>query len=356
MKQEQEGDAPVVRRKHRRLSRRARMRIGCALIAAGAIAIAGSVVWVVPDYLMSAGVNPLGAVEERLDEEVEAPSDEAAEEAVGTSVVTETERSSHDIDFASLQSMNLQVRSWISVPNKGIDFPVCQGSDNEYYLHHDMYGRWGYGGVFVDHRADPNGRNVIVYGHTLIGGGMFTKLGTADEPGQLATVGPVYYTTPEAGTVEFTPIATMHVYPTFQDVQQFSWDVSDEQLEAARRAIAEERADAGDWSVELPEGERPEGDYLVDWYPVEDGVVHDGEEGDVAVTRYYTTSAVFNADAQARAEKGAWRDWLVSLCEQSTQVSSDVAERIATADRSLVLACCSWPFDSHRTLVICVAS
>lgn len=346
-----------------RLRARGRMRLGVALLCAGMIAIASGVVWIAPDYLMSATAGNV-AEQARSGEnaETEAPTDEEAA-AAGAAVATEAERSASGIDWSYLQAENGQVRSWISVPSKDIDYPVMHGSNNEYYLHHDMYGRWGYGGVFTDYRCDPNGRNVIVYGHTLIGGGMFTKLGVADEPGQLGTIGEVTYSTPEAGATTFTPIATMHVYPSFQDVQQFSWDVSDEQLEAALRAVARDKAEAGEWNVELPEDQQPAGEYMVDWFSVNNGTVDRVDQSvsdtdsseEVPVSRYYVVTKADTAEARARAEKGAWRDWLVSLCEQSTQVSPDAASRISSASRSLVLACCSWPFDSHRTLVICVA-
>lgn len=334
-----------------------RMRVSVASLCVGVALVCAGIAWMAPEYVMSA-LNADVAASAKSEPEGDAPGDEAAEEAAGTSVVSETDRAADGIDWADLQADNAQVRSWIEVPNKGIDFPVLHGSDNEYYLHHDMYGRWGYAGVFTDHRCDPNGRNVIVYGHTLIGGGMFTQLGVADEPGQLATIGDVFYSTPEAGTVKFKPVATLHVYPTFQDAQRFSWDVTDEQMEAARRAVAKDKAASGEWNVELPAGESPAGEFLVDYYPTSGGEVElveaEGSEP-VEVERYYAATASDDDEARERAEKSAWRDWLVSLCEQGTQVSGTAAADIASASRSLVLACCSWPFDSHRTLVVCVA-
>lgn len=384
-----------------------RMRLGAASMLFGLALIGAGIVWIVPDYVISAQVGSL-ADEVRLSgEEAEAeavPSDAEVAAAAGEAA-SETERAASGIDWATLRSENGDTTGWISVPTKSIDFPVMHGTDNEYYLHHDMYGRWGYGGVFSDYRCDPNGRNVNIYGHTLIGGGMFTKLGTADEPGQLATIGPVTYSTPEAGAVTFTPIATLHVYPSFQDVQTFSWDVSDDEIEEARHEIAQERAQNGEWNLELPEGMSPEGQGLVDWWHVESGTVTiDGSEagnadssatlaglydqlsqqsaddentddlrdqilsilasnknagrddGSISVNRYYVASGVSDADARARAEKNAWREWLVDLVSQGTQISDDAADQIANASRSLCLCCCSWPFDSHRTIVVCVAS
>ena len=339
-----------------------RMRLGAISMLVGLALIGAGIVWIVPDYIISAQVASLSDKVRLSDEDKTAPSDAEVAAQAGEAA-SETKRAAAGIDWAALRAANGDTTGWISVPTKSIDFPVMHGADNEYYLHHDMYGRWGYGGVFSDYRCNPNGRNVNVYGHTLIGGGMFTRLGTADEPGQLATIGPVTYSTPEAGAVTFTPIATLHVYPSFQDVQTFSWDVSDEDIETARHEIARKRASDGEWNLELPEGTSPDGQGLVDWWHVERGRVAvtsqdagQASDGSISVDRYYMASGVSDADARAAAEKKAWRKWLVDLVSQGTQASDDVAEQIKSASRSLCLCCCSWPFDSHRTIVVCVAS
>lgn len=60
-----------------------------------------------------------------------------------------------DIDFDSLKDENGDVVGWIEVPGTSISYPVVQGQDNEYYLHHDLDGNESvYGTVYVDSRVD----------------------------------------------------------------------------------------------------------------------------------------------------------------------------------------------------------
>ena len=40
------------------------------------------------------------------------------------------------IDFEGLQAVNPDVIAWIDIPGLSISYPVVQGTDNAYYLHH----------------------------------------------------------------------------------------------------------------------------------------------------------------------------------------------------------------------------
>lgn len=42
------------------------------------------------------------------------------------------------IDFAELRKINEDIVAWIQIPGIGVDYPVVQGEDNEYYLHHTL--------------------------------------------------------------------------------------------------------------------------------------------------------------------------------------------------------------------------
>lgn len=68
---------------------------------------------------------------------------------------------------------------WIQIPGIGVDYPVVQGEDNEYYLHYTFDGKENIAGsIFLDSRnkADFTDRKVILYGHNMQDGSMFSNL------------------------------------------------------------------------------------------------------------------------------------------------------------------------------------
>ena len=81
-------------------------------------------------------------------------------------------------DLSDAISKNSDTVGWVAVDYCGISYPVVQGDDNEYYLKHDFYRNYSYHGwIFQDFReAEPNTRNIVIYGHSLMAGGMFSNL------------------------------------------------------------------------------------------------------------------------------------------------------------------------------------
>lgn len=85
-----------------------------------------------------------------------------------------------EIDFSALTQVNSEVVAWISSEDQIIDYPIVQGTDNEYYLTHLFNGKKNkLGSLFVDYRTagDFSGQNTIVYGHNMKDGSMFSSLG-----------------------------------------------------------------------------------------------------------------------------------------------------------------------------------
>lgn len=80
--------------------------------------------------------------------------------------------------YADLYEENNDLAGWLSIEGMKIDDPVMQCGDDEYYLHHDFYGRDSkYGCLYVRGRADlETGTNVIIYGHNMKDGSMFGDL------------------------------------------------------------------------------------------------------------------------------------------------------------------------------------
>ncbi len=84
--------------------------------------------------------------------------------------------------LGALKKISPDLAGWITVPRTGIDLPVVQAAASapEFYLTHDYRGQASsYGCVFAGCRApvgDSDSRSVILYGHSLLSGRMFTRL------------------------------------------------------------------------------------------------------------------------------------------------------------------------------------
>ena len=85
------------------------------------------------------------------------------------------------VDFNKLEEINPDIIAWIEIPGLEISYPVVQGKDNEYYLHHLITGeKYKSGSIFMDfhNQEDLSDRNSIIYGHNMKEGSMF---GTLDQ-------------------------------------------------------------------------------------------------------------------------------------------------------------------------------
>lgn len=75
-----------------------------------------------------------------------------------------------EIDFEGLRKINEDLVAWIQIPGIGVDYPVVQGEDNEYYLYHTFQKENNKAGsIFLDYRNhdDFTDRRVILYGHNM---------------------------------------------------------------------------------------------------------------------------------------------------------------------------------------------
>jgi len=77
----------------------------------------------------------------------------------------------------ALGRINPDIYGWITVEGTQINYPLVQGTDNEYYLNHAYTGvPLPEGSIFVDYRNGHNvgeNYNTVFYGHNLTTGGMF---------------------------------------------------------------------------------------------------------------------------------------------------------------------------------------
>ena len=82
-------------------------------------------------------------------------------------------------EFQELYLLNNDIVGWIFIPDTQVDYPVMQGTDNDYYLNHS----WDetksiMGSIFLEYQNSPEltDFNTIVYGHNMRDGSMFADL------------------------------------------------------------------------------------------------------------------------------------------------------------------------------------
>lgn len=88
------------------------------------------------------------------------------------------------IDWEELIKSGKDIVAWLSIPALGIAYPVVQGDDNEFYLHHLPNGDYkNAGSLFMEaaNRPDLTDVNTVIYGHNMDNGSMFGKFRTMTE-------------------------------------------------------------------------------------------------------------------------------------------------------------------------------
>lgn len=91
------------------------------------------------------------------------------------SLIGNTEAST-SIDFNKLYEINSDVVGWIEIPDTVIDYPIVQGTDNDYYQSHTFKKeKVKSAAIFMDYRNDKNfaDKNTVIYGHNMKNGSMF---------------------------------------------------------------------------------------------------------------------------------------------------------------------------------------
>lgn len=77
-----------------------------------------------------------------------------------------------------LSKLNSDYKFWITVEGTNIDYPVVQGSNNDFYLNHDFNKNYlSSGSIFLDYRNNfETDFNSVIYGHHMRNYTMFGQL------------------------------------------------------------------------------------------------------------------------------------------------------------------------------------
>lgn len=88
------------------------------------------------------------------------------------------ESANNENRFAALYERNPDFVGWLSIEGSELSYPVmCSPENPEYYLKHDFDGESSSSGVpFFGEGCDLSSNNIIIYGHNMKNGTMFSSL------------------------------------------------------------------------------------------------------------------------------------------------------------------------------------
>ena len=107
------------------------------------------------------------------------PAEEPEKRWVPVQADDEYVRMLQQTNLAALQEVNPDVLGWILIPDSQIDYPIVQGTDNQFYLQHTWDGKSSsVGSVFLEYCNQPDMTefHTILYGHNRKDGSMFASL------------------------------------------------------------------------------------------------------------------------------------------------------------------------------------
>lgn len=89
-----------------------------------------------------------------------------------------TEQPAAERNIQALIAENADCIGWLSIDGTNISYPVMHTpSDPQKYLRRNFYGKYSQSGVpFLDGRCDIRSTNLIIYGHNMRNGTMFSDL------------------------------------------------------------------------------------------------------------------------------------------------------------------------------------
>lgn len=128
-----------------------------------------------------AGANIYSELKERQKEKENFAAVSQIAEPTVTTAQTEsepTERPAAERNIQALIAEKADCIGWLSIDGTNISYPIMHTpSDPQKYLRRNFYGKYSQSGVpFLDGRCDLQSSNLIIYGHNMRNGTMFSDL------------------------------------------------------------------------------------------------------------------------------------------------------------------------------------
>ncbi len=171
---------------------------------------------------------------------------------IDKSEIVEGEDIAFELTERMLQVRELSVqypdlKGWIEIEGTNINYPLMQGTDNDYYMNHDYkkeYSRWG--SLFLDKAYDwtiPSS-NLLIYGHNFSDGVMLSDLLKYADKSFYDAHPTIKVTTPEEDT-EYEIIAVFYsrlYYKSEKDVFRYYFFVNAEDEAAYNEFVSNAKA------------------------------------------------------------------------------------------------------------------
>lgn len=160
-------------------------------------------------------------------------SDVAIEMKDGTTQASsmETQQAPTGRNWAELRAENPDIKYWMNVEHKPIDYPLVQHpTDQNYYLKHNFWGDYSTAGTpFIDIRNYAmTDKHLLTYGHHITGSEtMYSTVNKAWKPEKLAEIGKLTLEFPDANDTTnyeiFYPAFAFMVDQSYQTIQEFEF-------------------------------------------------------------------------------------------------------------------------------------
>lgn len=138
---------------------------------------AGAMLWSAWQYHQSSSL--YRDLANRVVQENMAYTEQPSDKKKGRNGKPDRESAPIRVDFETLTGQYPQIAGWLYCSGTNINYPVMQGEDNSYYLHHAPDGAYQFSGslfVSCNNTMPFADDNTIIYGHNMKNGSMFGEL------------------------------------------------------------------------------------------------------------------------------------------------------------------------------------
>lgn len=121
--------------------------------------------------------------------------------------------------------------AWLSVSGTTIDYPVAQASETDpnFYLSHDLWGEDSSSGCpYLDWRCGPNSKRALVYAHRMgTTGRQFSPIADTWKQEKFDEIEELTWTS-DSGTTRLQPLCALKVDKSYQRIQDFDEQTTEE--------------------------------------------------------------------------------------------------------------------------------